>query len=56
MLQEIGAVKHARRYRFVMPAHDDPGVLDGGHYVGRITGDIVPGPVSPVGTAEPAKE
>ncbi len=56
VLQEIGAVKHARRYRFVMPAHDDPGVLDGGRYVGRITGDVVPGPVSPVGTAEPAKE
>jgi N-acyl homoserine lactone hydrolase len=56
VLQEIGAVKHARRYRYVMPAHDDPGVLDGGRYVGRITGDVVPGPVIPVGTTEPEKE
>jgi N-acyl homoserine lactone hydrolase len=55
VLQEIGAVKHARRYRYVMPAHDDPGVLDGGRYVGRITGDVIPGPVTPVVT-EPDKE
>jgi N-acyl homoserine lactone hydrolase len=48
VLQEIGAVKHARRYRFIMPAHDDPGVLEAGHYTGRITGDTVPGPVTPV--------
>ena len=51
VVQEIGAVKHARRYRFVVPAHDDSGVLDGGCYVGRITGDVIPGPVTPV--AEP---
>lgn len=49
VLQEIGAVKHARRYRFVMPAHDTPGVLDHGRYVGRIDGDVVPGPMTPVG-------
>jgi Zn-dependent hydrolases, including glyoxylases len=54
VLQEIGAVKHARRYRFVMPAHDDPGVLDGGRYIGRITGDVIPGPVTPV--ADSAEE
>jgi N-acyl homoserine lactone hydrolase len=50
--QEMGAAKHARRYRFVMPAHDDPGVLDDGRYIGRISGDVVPGPVTPVGTSE----
>lgn len=50
VLQEIGAVKRARRYRFVCPAHDDPGVLDAGRYIGRITGDTVPGPITPVGT------
>jgi glyoxylase-like metal-dependent hydrolase (beta-lactamase superfamily II) len=48
VLQEMGAAKAARRYRFVMPAHDDPGVLENGHYVGRILGDIVPGPVTRV--------
>ncbi len=48
VLQEMGAIKRARNYRFVLPAHDDPGVLDAGHYVGRITGDTVPGPVTPV--------
>lgn len=48
--QEIGAVKAARRYRFIVPAHDDPGVLENGRYVGRILGDVVPGPVTRVGT------
>lgn len=52
VLQEIGAVKHARGYRYVMPAHDDPGVLDAGRYVGRITGDVVPGPVTPVAATD----
>jgi hypothetical protein len=47
VLQEIGAVKHARKYRFILPAHDDPGVLDAGAYVGRIKGDAIPGPVTP---------
>jgi glyoxylase-like metal-dependent hydrolase (beta-lactamase superfamily II) len=50
VLQEIGAVKRARRYRYILPAHDDPGVLDSGRYTGRITGDIVPGPVTPAGS------
>lgn len=48
VLQEMGAVKRARRYRFVLPAHDDPGVLESGRYVGRILGDTIPGPVTPV--------
>ncbi|MFC4950687.1 MBL fold metallo-hydrolase [Pseudonocardia sp. GCM10023141] len=48
VLQEIGAIKHARGYRFILAAHDDPGVLEGGHYVGRILGDVVPGPITRV--------
>ncbi|HEV7648614.1 MAG TPA: MBL fold metallo-hydrolase [Actinophytocola sp.] len=47
VLAELRAVKAARRYRFVLPAHDDPGVLEHGRYVGRIAGDVVPGPVTP---------
>lgn len=46
--QEIGAVKAARRYRFIVPAHDDPGVLEDGRYIGRVMGNVVPGPVMPV--------
>ncbi|MFB9691181.1 MBL fold metallo-hydrolase [Amycolatopsis plumensis] len=45
--QEMAAVKAARRYRFVLPAHDDPGVLEHGRYVGRILGDIIPGQITP---------
>jgi glyoxylase-like metal-dependent hydrolase (beta-lactamase superfamily II) len=52
VLEELGAVKHARRYRYVVPAHDDPGVLDSGRYLGRIEGDVIPGPVTPVPTQE----
>jgi len=48
VLQEIGAIKRARQYRFILAAHDDPGVLEAGRYVGRISGDVIPGPVSPV--------
>jgi N-acyl homoserine lactone hydrolase len=47
VLQEIGAVKRALQYRFIVPAHDDPGVLEAGRYVGRIEGDAIPGPVTP---------
>lgn len=49
VLQEMGAVKRALQYRYILPSHDDPGVLDRGRYVGRIRGDSVPGPISPVG-------
>lgn len=48
VLQEIGAIKRARQYRFILAAHDDPGVLEAGRYVGRISGDVIPGPISPV--------
>ena len=48
VLQEIGATKHALGYRFIAPAHDDPGVIEGGRYVARITGDAIPGPMTPV--------
>jgi N-acyl homoserine lactone hydrolase len=48
VLQEIGAVKRALRYRYLLPAHDAPGVLHAGRLVGRINGDVVPGPVSPL--------
>jgi glyoxylase-like metal-dependent hydrolase (beta-lactamase superfamily II) len=48
VLQEIGAVKRALRYRYLLPAHDAPGVLEAGRLVGRIDGDVVPGPVSPL--------
>ncbi|WP_395105079.1 N-acyl homoserine lactonase family protein [Actinomadura sp. SCN-SB] len=46
VVEELGAVKRALRYRFLLPAHDDPAVLEDGRYVGRITGDVVPGPVT----------
>jgi N-acyl homoserine lactone hydrolase len=46
VLAEIGAIKRARQYEFILPAHDDPGVLELGHYVGRILGEAVPGPVA----------
>ncbi|SFW67414.1 MBL fold metallo-hydrolase [Amycolatopsis australiensis] len=49
VVQEMRAAKAARRYRFILAAHDDPGVLEGGRYVGRILGDVVPGPVTPAG-------
>ncbi|TDO66505.1 metallo-beta-lactamase superfamily protein [Kribbella sp. VKM Ac-2571] len=48
VVQEIGAVKRALKYRFILPAHDDPGVLDSGRYTGRIEGSTVPGPITPV--------
>lgn len=46
--QELGAIKRSLGYRFLLAAHDDPGVLEHGRYVGRITGDTVPGPITPV--------
>jgi N-acyl homoserine lactone hydrolase len=48
VLQEVGAVKRALQYRYLLPAHDAPGVLAGGRLVGRIEGDTVPGPMSPI--------
>jgi N-acyl homoserine lactone hydrolase len=48
VLQEIGAVKRALQYRYLLPAHDAPGVLSGGRLTGRINGDTVPGPLSPI--------
>jgi N-acyl homoserine lactone hydrolase len=46
VLQEIGAAKRARKFRFILAAHDDPAVLEGGRYVGRILGSVVPGDVT----------
>ena len=48
VLQEVGAAKHARRSRFVVPAHAARMALDRGRYVGRVAGDVIPGPVTPV--------
>jgi len=50
VLQEMGAVKRARQHRFVLPAHDDPGVLESGRLIGRIAGNTVPGPITPLGS------
>ncbi len=47
VLQEMGAIKRASKFRFILPAHDDPGVLESGRYVGRIEDDVIPGPVTP---------
>ncbi len=48
VLQEIGAIKRVLRYRYVLPAHDAPGVLDHRQLIGRIYGDVIPGPISPL--------
>lgn len=48
VLQELGALKRALRHRFLLPAHDAPGVLEHGRLVGRITGSVVPGRVTAV--------
>lgn len=48
VLQEIGAIKRITRYRYILPAHDTPGVLENGALVGRVQGDTVPGPISPI--------
>ncbi|MFT4083215.1 MAG: MBL fold metallo-hydrolase [Nocardioides sp.] len=45
VIDELAATQRARRYRFVVPAHDDPAVLDHGQYCGRILGDTIPGPI-----------
>lgn len=46
VLQELGALKRVLRHRFLLPAHDAPGVLEHGRLVGRITGPVVPGPIT----------
>lgn len=46
--QEVAALKRLLRHRYILPAHDAPGVLDRGRLVGRIDGPTVPGPVTPV--------
>ena len=46
--QEVAAVKAVLSHRFLLPAHDRPGVLDNGRLVGRINGSRVPGPVTPI--------
>lgn len=48
VLDEIGATQRARAYRYVVPAHDNPGVLEAGRYLGAILGDTVPGPVTAI--------
>jgi N-acyl homoserine lactone hydrolase len=45
---ELGAVKRLARYRFVLPAHDAPGVLDRGQLTGRVNGPTVPGHITPI--------
>lgn len=48
VLQELGALKRLARYRFVLPAHDAPGVLGRGRLVGRIHGATIPGPITAI--------
>jgi N-acyl homoserine lactone hydrolase len=47
VLEELGALKRLARYRFVLPAHDVPGVLDRGELTGHINGPTIPGPITP---------
>lgn len=48
VLQELGALKRLAKYRFVLPAHDAPGVLDHGQLTGRINGTTIPGKITPI--------
>lgn len=48
VLEELGALKRLTRHRFVLPAHDTPGVLENGELVGRVHGTTIPGPISPI--------
>lgn len=48
VLQELGALKRLAKYRFVLPAHDNPGILDRGQLIGRINGPTVPGRITPI--------
>jgi hypothetical protein len=45
---EVAAIKRVLQHRYLLPAHDRPGVLDRGRLVGRIDGPSVPGPVTPL--------
>jgi glyoxylase-like metal-dependent hydrolase (beta-lactamase superfamily II) len=45
---EVAAIKRVLRHRYLLPAHDRPGVLDHGRLVGRIDGPTVPGLVTPL--------
>jgi glyoxylase-like metal-dependent hydrolase (beta-lactamase superfamily II) len=47
VLQELGALKRLAKYRFVLPAHDAPGVLERGQLTGRINGATIPGHITP---------
>lgn len=47
-LEEGAAIKRAVQYRFVIPAHEDAAVCEAGEVVGRVHGDVVPGPITPV--------
>jgi len=53
VLQEIAAIKRVLRYRYILPSHDAPGVLEGGRLIGRIRGDVIPGPISPLRVENP---
>ncbi len=48
VLQELGALKRLAKYRFVLPAHDTPGVLDRGQLMGRVNGPTIPGHITPI--------
>ncbi len=48
MRDELAATQRARRYHYIVPAHDDPAVITHGEYVGRIEGDTIPGLVTRV--------
>jgi N-acyl homoserine lactone hydrolase len=48
VLQELGALKRLAKYRFVLPAHDAPGVLERGQLTGRINGPTIPGHITPI--------
>ncbi|GAA6527832.1 MBL fold metallo-hydrolase [Intrasporangium sp. DVR] len=45
---EIRAIKQVLMHRYLLPAHDRPGVLETGRLVGRIDGPTVPGPITPL--------
>ena len=45
---ELAAIKAVLGHRFLLPAHDRPGVLEAGRLMGRIDGPTVPGPATPL--------
>lgn len=48
VLEELGALKKVTRHRYILPAHDAPGVLENGVLIGRVHGTTIPGPISPL--------